>query len=172
MAALNFPSSPSVNDTYTANGRTWRWNGTSWVTVASGGAGYTGSAGSNGYTGSAGVGYTGSAGTGTGAAAEDTYTTAVSITPDLDTYGLITVTALSSALNFVNPTGTPGSGQRLTIRIKDNGVARTLTWESTYRAGLDLALPNSTSAGKTMYLGFIWNSVDSKLDLIALLDNF
>lgn len=30
MAALNFPASPSVDDLYTANGRTWKWDGTSW----------------------------------------------------------------------------------------------------------------------------------------------
>lgn len=29
--ALDFPASPSVNDTYTSGGRTWRWNGTAWV---------------------------------------------------------------------------------------------------------------------------------------------
>lgn len=32
MAALNFPASPSVDDLYTANGRTWKWDGTSWNT--------------------------------------------------------------------------------------------------------------------------------------------
>lgn len=31
MAALNFPTGPTLDDTYTANGRTWTWNGTSWV---------------------------------------------------------------------------------------------------------------------------------------------
>ena len=31
MAALNFPASPSVNDTYTANGQTYKWDGTLWV---------------------------------------------------------------------------------------------------------------------------------------------
>ena len=31
--ALTFPSSPSVNDTYTEGGRTWRWNGTTWKVV-------------------------------------------------------------------------------------------------------------------------------------------
>ena len=31
MAALNFPSSPNVNDTYTANGKSWKWDGVSWV---------------------------------------------------------------------------------------------------------------------------------------------
>lgn len=30
MAAFDFPASPAVNDTYTANGVTFIWNGTSW----------------------------------------------------------------------------------------------------------------------------------------------
>lgn len=30
MAALNFPLSPIVGQIYTANGKTWRWNGTAW----------------------------------------------------------------------------------------------------------------------------------------------
>lgn len=34
MAALNFPSSPSVNDEYTANGSTWKWDGSTWNLVA------------------------------------------------------------------------------------------------------------------------------------------
>jgi hypothetical protein len=33
MAALNFPAAPSVNDLYTANGSTWKWDGTSWNVV-------------------------------------------------------------------------------------------------------------------------------------------
>jgi hypothetical protein len=33
MAALNFPASPSVDDLYTANGSTWKWDGTSWNVV-------------------------------------------------------------------------------------------------------------------------------------------
>jgi hypothetical protein len=46
MAALDFPASPTVNQTYTANGATWRWNGTTWVSantliVPSGGTGAT-----------------------------------------------------------------------------------------------------------------------------------
>ncbi len=28
--ALNFPNSPSVNDTYTSNNITWTWDGVSW----------------------------------------------------------------------------------------------------------------------------------------------
>lgn len=33
MAALNFPSSPSINDIYTANNQSWKWDGTSWVSL-------------------------------------------------------------------------------------------------------------------------------------------
>lgn len=32
MAALDFPSSPTVGQTYTANGLTYTWDGTSWDT--------------------------------------------------------------------------------------------------------------------------------------------
>lgn len=30
MAALNFPSSPALNQIYTANGKSWKWDGTAW----------------------------------------------------------------------------------------------------------------------------------------------
>ena len=30
MAALDFPSSPTTNQVYTANGRSWKYDGTSW----------------------------------------------------------------------------------------------------------------------------------------------
>lgn len=47
MAALNFPASPTLNQTYTANGYTWLWDGTTWVSqggnyVSSFSAGSTG----------------------------------------------------------------------------------------------------------------------------------
>jgi hypothetical protein len=46
MAALNFPPSPSTNQIYSANGKSWRFDGTSWKTfyilnVQGGGTGNT-----------------------------------------------------------------------------------------------------------------------------------
>jgi hypothetical protein len=31
MAALNFPATPTVGQVYTANGKSWQWNGTAWL---------------------------------------------------------------------------------------------------------------------------------------------
>ena len=40
MASLDFPASPTVGQTYTANGSTWTWDGVSWLaTNAAGGGG-------------------------------------------------------------------------------------------------------------------------------------
>lgn len=35
MAALDFPTSPTLNDIYSANGKTFQWNGVSWVNITS-----------------------------------------------------------------------------------------------------------------------------------------
>ena len=74
MAAFNFPNSPSVNDTYSANGMTFTWNGTKWERTspsvgAQGHQGHQGNAGAQGAQGNAGAqghqGYQGSAGSAT-----------------------------------------------------------------------------------------------------------
>jgi hypothetical protein len=36
MAAINFPDSPTVNDEFTVDGRTWKWTGTVWEFVGVG----------------------------------------------------------------------------------------------------------------------------------------
>lgn len=93
-------------------------------------------------------------------------------TPNADTTDVHIITALAAGATFAAPTGTPTQGQQLIIRIKDNGGAQSLGWNAIYRASSDLALPTTTVASKTMYLGFMYNSTDTKWDLIAKLDNF
>ena len=55
--AVNFPNSPSTNDTHTENGYTWKWDGTTWIIQSfapPGPAGPAGPPGSSGPTGPAG----------------------------------------------------------------------------------------------------------------------
>lgn len=77
------------------------------------------------------------------------------------------VTAQAEAATIANPIGTLTNGNRLVIRIKDNGTARALTWGAAYRA-VGLTLPTTTTAGKTMYVGAKYNSTDAVWDVIAL----
>lgn len=93
-------------------------------------------------------------------------------TPTGDSNDLYEVTALAANATIGSPGGTPTDGQKIIIRIKDNGTARTLAFNAIYRASSDLALPSTTILSKTMYLGFVYNSTDSKWDFIAFLNNF
>ena len=81
------------------------------------------------------------------------------------------ITALSEAASFIAPIGTPTDQQQVIVRIKDNGTAQSLSWDSIFRDSSDLPLPNTTIVGKTLYLGFQYNLTDNKWDLLALLNN-
>lgn len=78
-----------------------------------------------------------------------------------------TITALAANATFAAPSGTPANANKLIIRIKDNGTTRTLGWNAIYRA-MEFALPTDTTASKTVYLGFIYNSADTKWDMVAI----
>jgi hypothetical protein len=93
-------------------------------------------------------------------------------TPNADTDDFFTVTALAANATFGAPTGTPVNGQRLLIRILDNGTARTLAFNAAYRFSSDLAAPTTTILSKTLYLGFFYNSAASKWDCAAILNGF
>jgi len=99
-------------------------------------------------------------------------TSASSITPDADAKNTVTISALAANLTINAPTGTLQDMQPLTLRIKDNGSSRTLTFNSIYREGSYVTLPTATTAGKNMYLHFRWNATDSKWDFLSLNDGF
>jgi hypothetical protein len=94
------------------------------------------------------------------------YTTDTGTSLTVATADIFQVTAQAGALKFNNPGGTPVAGQKLIIRIKDDGTARALTYDTEFRA-MGTALPSTTVLGKTLYMGFIRNHTDTKWDLIA-----
>lgn len=94
------------------------------------------------------------------------YTTDTGTSLSVATADEFIVTAQAGALLFNAPGGTPVQGQKLIVRIKDNGTARALTYNSVFRA-MGTALPSTTVLGKTLYLGFIYNATDTKFDLVA-----
>lgn len=92
------------------------------------------------------------------------------ITPTGDSSDMYTVTALAVPATIAAPSGTPTDGQKLIIRIKDNGTARALTWTTTsgaYRV-VGTTLPTTTTASKTIYVGCIYNSADAYWDVVAV----
>jgi hypothetical protein len=101
-----------------------------------------------------------------------TVTDASTPSPSADNDDMYILTALTQTATFAAPSGTPTQGQKLIVRVKDNGTARTLAWNAIYRASSDLSLPTITIASKTLYLGFIYNSTDTKWDLVSRINNF
>lgn len=94
-------------------------------------------------------------------------TDAATVTPTVDDYDGGVLATLSQPTQFLNPTGTPANGQRYVVRIKST-ASRALTYDTQYRGSADLALPAATSgASLTDYLVFMWNSADSKWDLVG-----
>lgn len=95
-----------------------------------------------------------------------TIVSSASPAPDSANHDQYNVTALAVNATIDGPSGIAVDGQRLIIRIKDNGVARTLAFHAVYRE-LGVTLPTTTVVSKTMMLGFIYNAADLKWDLVA-----
>lgn len=96
-----------------------------------------------------------------------TVTDAATITPTADSCDEYTVTALAQAATIAAPSGTPTNGQKLIIRILDNGTARGLTWNAIYNV-IGVTLPTTTVLSKYTYVGCIYNSANSKWDVLAV----
>jgi hypothetical protein len=79
----------------------------------------------------------------------------------------VNITAQAAALALANPTGTAVDASGISIRIKDNGTPRAITFDTQYRA-IGVTLPTTTVANKTLYLGIIFNAADTKWDVVAV----
>lgn len=97
-------------------------------------------------------------------------TSSASITPNADTTDQYEVTALATSTAINAPSGTPLDGQKLIIRILDNGSPQNITWTTTsggYRV-VGSVLPTTTVSNKVSYIGCIWNSQASYWDVVAV----
>lgn len=95
------------------------------------------------------------------------YTTDTGTSLDFSTCDIFIVTAQAWALKFNNPSGSPQHWEKIIIRCKDNWTARALTYDTQYRA-VGVTLPTTTVLSKTLYIGWVWNTTDTKLDIIAV----
>jgi hypothetical protein len=138
MAALNFPSSPTLNQTYSANGKIFRWNGVSWNNI-----------------------------TGTGDYFPVTVTTASSLSPDLTSYNLYIVTALDQNITINAPIGPTQNGTRLMFRIKGDATEREISWNAIYKE-YGVTLPTLTTPNKYLYIGCFYNSDNLTWDVVSL----
>jgi hypothetical protein len=96
-------------------------------------------------------------------------TVASSATPsiNLDLYDQYNITALAAAITSVTITGTVVDGQKLLVRIKDNGTARAIAWGATFVNSGVGTLPTTTVINKTHFVQFVYDSVLTKWVCLA-----
>jgi hypothetical protein len=91
------------------------------------------------------------------------------ITPNGDTTDVYKAEGLTGAITIAQPSGTPVDGQKLLIRLEDNGTARAITWTTSAGAfrPVGITLPTTTVATKITYVGCVYNATDSFWDAVA-----
>jgi hypothetical protein len=95
-----------------------------------------------------------------------TVTSSATVTPTFSN-DLVIVSAQAVGLTIAAPTGTAIDGAGLVIRIKDSGSSQTLALNAVFRA-VGVSIPASTTAGKWLYIGAIYNAADTKWDVTAV----
>ena len=89
------------------------------------------------------------------------------LTVDADSTDFAVITAQAEGLTIGAPTGSPVQGQKLIIRIKDDGSARSISFNAIFTA-IGVTLPTTTTVSKKLYIGCIYNDTDTKWDVIAI----
>lgn len=97
-----------------------------------------------------------------------TVASTATLTIDSDATDQYNVTALATSMTVAAPTGTPTDGQKLMIRILDNGTARGLTWNAIFQV-VGTTLPSTTVINKLTYVGCIYNAAAVKWDVVGVM---
>jgi hypothetical protein len=81
------------------------------------------------------------------------------------------ISGLTGPTTLAATTGSPVDGQKLIVRIIGGASPVALTWQTgsaqSWRA-LGTVLPSATVAGKTFYIGSIYNSAANRWDVVAV----
>ena len=99
----------------------------------------------------------------------NTITSSATPTINTDTTDIFTITALAAAITSftTNLSGTPTTGQKLEIRILDNGTARAITWGASF-VTRGVTLPTTTVLSKYLRVLLEWNDVATVWDCIGV----
>jgi hypothetical protein len=94
-------------------------------------------------------------------------TSASAVTIAASTTDEYEITALAASCT-ITISGTPADGQQLLVRIRDNGTAQALSWNSSYFASSGVAtLLATTVAGKTHLSKFVYDSAKALFVCVA-----
>jgi len=94
-------------------------------------------------------------------------TSTATLTPDISAFDQYNLTAQAVGLTVAAPTGTPVDGNKLIIRILDNGTGQSISWNATYTV-IGTTLPTTTTANKMIYVGCIYNATNTRWDVVAV----
>lgn len=89
------------------------------------------------------------------------------LTPNIQADDQFNLTAQAVGLTVAAPIGTPVDGNKLIIRILDNGTSQTISWNATYTV-IGTTLPTATVINKMTYVGCIYNAANTRWDVVAV----
>jgi hypothetical protein len=101
-----------------------------------------------------------------------TGSTTSSATPTINTdnVDIYSITALAANITSMttNLSGTPNDGDKLLLRIKDNGTSRTITWGASFTSSGVATLLAATVINKQHTIGLIYSSASSTWVCLAV----
>ncbi len=95
------------------------------------------------------------------------------MTPNANTTDTFKATGLTGNVTINAPSGTKTDEQQLIIHLDDNGTSRTISWNTGangFRVAKNVTLPTATTAGKWIRVCCIWNSADSRWDVVTVVE--
>ena len=99
-----------------------------------------------------------------------TFSTAstATLTPDISAYDQYNLTTLGAGgVTIAAPIGNPVDGNKIIFRILDDGTSRSISWNATYTV-IGVTLPTATTVSKMVYVGCIYNSTNTRWDVVAV----